>query len=249
MSPVQPSTSRPDTAVRPLSALLGDSVLSALDGIAATLPTTTAFASRDDSITYGELAIAARNRGEALRCAHARANTGRMPLAVVIDGSVDSVISILAVFASGHPLFAVDADLPDVARSVLTEAAGAIEAASVDYYSQDQADNADDGMWWESRAWDRGLTEGGTSTALDAWRPALVLVGPGSTGRITVTQEELLSAASDLAARARLGPRESFAVSHSCASVAGLVGLVAGLLHGCTVSGVGRGFPTRRDLL
>lgn len=224
----------------PPSSALQSGVVAAIDAVARRNPSSLALVSPADSITYGELAVAARNRGAALRRAHSR---DRVPLAVLADGSVDAVTSVLAVLASGHPLFAVDAELPDVLRAHACAAVGAVPAASVTFDARRDAVVDHEGVWWESPAWDQGLTEAGRPTALDAWRPALVALGPGTTGRVTVTHEELAASVSDLAVRAGLAPGTLFDLSHPSASVAGLVGLLAGLVTGCTVSAPGRGFP------
>ncbi|MBY6540965.1 AMP-binding protein [Rhodococcus sp. BP-349] len=224
----------------PSSVPLESGVVAAIDAVARRKPSSLALVSSTESITYGELAVASRNRGAALRRVH---DGDRVPLAVLADGSVDALISVLAVLASGHPLFAVDADLPDVLRAHASTVVGAVPAASVTFDARRDAVVHHEGVWWESPAWDQGMTEAGRPTALDAWRPALVALGPGATGRVTVTHEELTASVSDLAVRAGLTPGARFDLSHPSASVAGLVGLLAGLVTGCTVSATGRGFP------
>lgn len=224
--------------VRPASrgvALSRASVVDAVDRIARVAPASAAFVSGSDSITYGELVVAVHNRGAALARAHAGDRTGRAPLAVVSDGSVDSVISMIGVLGSGHPPFAVDGDLPLVARDALVAAAGAVPAASVMFEDTPVPSATDDGVWWESPAWDRGMTEGGSPTALDSWRPALVVIGPGTSGRVTVTQEELMLAATDLGMRVGLAPGTGYDMSRPASTIAGFVSLVAGLVTGSTV--------------
>ncbi|KIQ20644.1 hypothetical protein RU01_00785 [Rhodococcus sp. MEB064] len=211
------------------------SIMAAIDRIARSAGSSVAFVSDTDSITYGELAVSARQRGAALVRAHSPDRIGRAPLAVVSDGSVDSVISMIGVLASGHPLFAVDGDLPLVARNALVAAAGAVPAASVMFEDTPVPSATDDGVWWESPEWDRGMTEGGSPTALDSWRPALVVIGPGTSGRVTVTQEELMLAATDLGMRVGLAPGTGYDMSRPASTIAGFVSLVAGLVTGSTV--------------
>lgn len=98
-----------------------------LSRVARRDPGATAVVGDGDAITFDRLIARSARLGAALHHAH-RDTTGRgpVPLSVIADGSVDSVVEMIAVLASGHPLVALDENLPPTRRDRMVRAAGAV---------------------------------------------------------------------------------------------------------------------------
>lgn len=76
----------------------------------------------DESITYAHLLAESDRRARAIAAA---VDDARVPIAVEVESDVASVISVLAVLCTGHPVILLDPFLPDERRDHILRLSGA----------------------------------------------------------------------------------------------------------------------------
>ncbi|MFC7955862.1 AMP-binding protein [Rhodococcoides kroppenstedtii] len=196
------------------------SVFARLARVARRDPAARAVTTSTRSITYGELVAAARRGAAALSSAHGVGGPTAVPIAVIADSSVETVIAACAVLASGHPLVLVDDRLPRQKRAAVLASAGAVVA-------------------------DRPLS--GTAvevlsppvTRVDRGRTAMVCFTSGSTGDpkgVVLDHGGVAGKADDLRTAVGLTPSDVVGCLLPVSFGAGTTALLAGLLSGSTVA-------------
>ncbi|UVF79530.1 AMP-binding protein [Gordonia mangrovi] len=174
-----------------------------------------AVCSPDGSVTYGEARDHADERGRAL--AAAVDEPGR-PVAVDVESDVDSVLAVLSVLCSGHPVILLDPLLPDERRDHILALSGARR-----FYPAAIA------------ALPASATPVPEPGPLD---PSILIFTSGSTGKpkgLIHSQRGWVNQADDGHEFLGLGPGDRMAVLLPIGFGAGVDCLVMGLLNGATL--------------
>ncbi len=214
-----PGTAGSDT--RTSDALASDAaVFARLARVARRHPAACAVTTSTRTITYGELVAAAQLGASALRSAHGPGGPHAVPIAVVADSSVETVVAACAVLASGHPLVLVDDRLPRQKRAAVLASAGAVVA-----------DLPVSGAAVEVLEPTIGRVERG--------RTAMVCFTSGSTGDpkgVVLDHGGVAGKADDLRAAVGLTPSDVVGCLLPVSFGAGTTAVLAGLLSGSTVA-------------
>ncbi|UYP19946.1 non-ribosomal peptide synthetase [Rhodococcus sp. Z13] len=105
--------------------------------VADTAPDATAVVSGGESLTYGELLERTTDRARAIV---ARVPDPRQPVALDTAGDLDTLVALVSVLRSGHPLVLLDSQLPEDRRAEIHRRSGGLRFSPADVRSLPAAD-------------------------------------------------------------------------------------------------------------